>query len=76
MAPIRVNCVSHGAVHTELFARAWKEREMQMVEMYKAKTLLKQIGRPEDIAEAYLYLMKDSFVTGVTLLSDGGYVLV
>ena len=49
---------------------------MQMVEMYKAKTLLKQIGRPEDIAEAYLYLMKDGFVTGITLLSDGGYVLV
>ena len=44
--------------------------------MYKNKTLVKRIGKPEDIAEAYLYLMRDGFVTGTTLLSDGGYVLV
>ena len=30
---------------------------------------------PEDLAEAYLYLMKDQFVTGSILQSDGGRLL-
>lgn len=33
------------------------------------------LGKPEDIANAYLYLASDeaSFVTGTTLVVDGGY---
>ena len=33
------------------------------------------LGKPEDIAYAYLYLASDeaSFVTGTTLAVDGGY---
>jgi NAD(P)-dependent dehydrogenase (short-subunit alcohol dehydrogenase family) len=35
---------------------------------------LKRIGKPEDIAQAALYLVSDSaaFVTGTTLVVDGG----
>jgi NAD(P)-dependent dehydrogenase (short-subunit alcohol dehydrogenase family) len=35
---------------------------------------LRRIGRPEDIAQAALYLASDasSFVTGTTLVVDGG----
>ena len=77
LKPIRVNCVSPGAIDTELFDRfGSRGSREQIVEMYKNKTLVKRIGKPEDIAEAYLYLMRDGFVTGTTLLSDGGYVLV
>lgn len=46
------------------------------MDLYKSKTLLGTVGKPEDMAEAYLYLVRDAFVTGITLLSDGGYVLV
>lgn len=77
LKPVRVNCVSPGAIDTELFDRfGSRGSREQIVEMYKNKTLVKRIGKPEDIAEAYLYLMRDGFVTGTTLLSDGGYVLV
>jgi NAD(P)-dependent dehydrogenase (short-subunit alcohol dehydrogenase family) len=31
-----------------------------------------RVGRPEDIAEAYLYLMKTGFSTGETIVVDGG----
>jgi NAD(P)-dependent dehydrogenase (short-subunit alcohol dehydrogenase family) len=47
----------------------------EIIEYFKTKTLTGTIGTPEDIAEAYLYLMKDQFITGVTLESDGGFLL-
>jgi NAD(P)-dependent dehydrogenase (short-subunit alcohol dehydrogenase family) len=76
MKPIRVNCVAPGAIETEFFdtigGGGMRER---IVELYKSKTLLGKIGKPEDMAEAYLYLMRDAYVTGITLVSDGGYVL-
>ena len=31
-----------------------------------------RIGKPEDIAEAYLYLMNTGFSTGETIVVDGG----
>jgi len=32
--------------------------------------------RPHDIAQAYLFLMKEEFSTGQTIVVDGGTVLV
>jgi NAD(P)-dependent dehydrogenase (short-subunit alcohol dehydrogenase family) len=72
MAPIRVNVVSPGAIKTELFAGI----PDQAIEQFKVKTLVKRLGRPEDVAEAYLYFMKDGFVTGAQIDSNGGRLLV
>jgi NAD(P)-dependent dehydrogenase (short-subunit alcohol dehydrogenase family) len=77
LKPIRVNCVSPGAIETELWdSFGGAGSKQQIVDHYKSKSLLNTVGKPEDMAEAYLYLMRDAFVTGITLLSDGGYVLV
>ncbi|KAB8071464.1 hypothetical protein BDV29DRAFT_179240 [Aspergillus leporis] len=75
LAPIRVNTVSPGAVLTELFGRLGKEGLEAFVEVCKKGTLTGEIGRPEDVAEAYLYLMKDRFVTGALVHSHGGRLL-
>jgi pteridine reductase len=40
-----------------------------------AETLLGRIGSPEDVAEAVLYLAGASFVTGTTVVVDGGRLL-
>ena len=40
-----------------------------------AETLLGRIGSPEDVADAVLYLAGASFVTGSTLVVDGGRML-
>ena len=40
-----------------------------------AETVLGRIGSPEDIAEAVAYLMRAPFVTGSTLVVDGGRLL-
>jgi NAD(P)-dependent dehydrogenase (short-subunit alcohol dehydrogenase family) len=35
-----------------------------------------RIGEPEDLAQTYLYLMKQPFSTGQVLVVDGGAVIV
>ena len=79
LKPIRVNGVSPGAILTELFdtfAGGDPERLEAIKKTWGARTLGGEIGKPEDTAEAYLYCMKDGFVTGQTILTDGGYTLV
>lgn len=75
LAPIRVNMVSPGAVHTELFDDIPKERLESVLQGYRDGTLIDKVGTPENLAEAYLYAMKDQFVTGKMLESDGGRLL-
>ena len=67
MAPIRVNPVAPGVIKTE----AIKVIPEQALEALAKATTIKRLGRPEDIAEAYLYFMKDGFVTGSILHSNG-----
>lgn len=70
---IRVNAVAPGFVATDM-AMAIPEKIRQ--QMAKAAPL-GSLGTPEDIAEAYAWLVSDaaSFVTGATLSVDGGLVI-
>lgn len=53
------------------------EKKMQAtLALFKSKTLTNTVAQPEDVAEAYLWLMRDRFVTGTVVRSDGGYLLV
>ena len=45
------------------------------VERRAAETLLGRVGSPEDVAEAVLYLVRAPFVTGTSLVVDGGRLL-
>jgi pteridine reductase len=40
-----------------------------------AETLLGRVGSPEDVAEAVVYLARAKFVTGTSLIVDGGRLL-
>jgi NAD(P)-dependent dehydrogenase (short-subunit alcohol dehydrogenase family) len=40
-----------------------------------AETLLGRIGSPDDVADAVVYLAGASFVTGASLVVDGGRLL-
>ncbi len=71
---IRVNSLSPGPigtprVHAKHGGREAAERENG------ALTVLSRMGRPEEIAEAALFLASDesSYMTGADLLVDGGY---
>ena len=47
----------------------------QQEERRAAETLLGRVGSPEDVAEAVLYLAGAGFVTGATVVVDGGRLL-
>jgi pteridine reductase len=49
--------------------------EPEQEERRAAETLLGRIGTPEDIAEAVLYLTRAPFMTGTSLVVDGGRLL-
>ena len=70
---IRVNCVAPGVIETDMVRVLGEETIRDLVE----QTPLGCLGRPEDIAEAVVYLASDkaSFVTGQVLAVDGAFVL-
>jgi NAD(P)-dependent dehydrogenase (short-subunit alcohol dehydrogenase family) len=80
-AGIRVNAIIPGAVDTPML-RAGVDRgslegettEDKLVSL-SSRTPVKRIGRPEEIAEAILFLAdneRSSFITGESLVVDGG----
>ncbi len=64
-----------GAVHTELFSHFAGDKLDAVLEVFRKGTLVGEVGQPTEVAEAYLYAMKDRFVTGMVLSSDGGRLL-
>ncbi len=70
---IRVNAVAPGLTATEILA-AMPEK---VLEGMKARTPLRRLGEPREIANAYLFLASDeaSFITGAVLRVDGGIVI-
>ncbi|OGG49253.1 beta-ketoacyl-ACP reductase [Candidatus Kaiserbacteria bacterium RIFCSPHIGHO2_01_FULL_53_31] len=72
LAPeIRVNCVAPGWVDTDINAGLEKE----YIEGEIQHIALKRWGSPEEIAKAVVFLASEdaSFITGATLVVDGGY---
>jgi NAD(P)-dependent dehydrogenase (short-subunit alcohol dehydrogenase family) len=71
---IRVNALSPGAVETRRLLLRYGDMETAR-RLAGPKHLVNRLGRPEEIAQAALFLASDaaSFVTGADMLVDGGY---
>jgi NAD(P)-dependent dehydrogenase (short-subunit alcohol dehydrogenase family) len=76
LAPVRVNAVSPGFVRTPLWNPIPEAQREALFREAGGKLLTKRIGEPAEIAEAYCYLMENTFTTGQTLVVDGGALLV
>ncbi|PYH97112.1 short-chain dehydrogenase [Aspergillus ellipticus CBS 707.79] len=77
LKPIRVNAVSPGLVATELWDGVMGEEEKQgMYGFYAERNPTGRVARAEEVAEAYLYLMRDANVTGRVVSTDSGALLV
>jgi NAD(P)-dependent dehydrogenase (short-subunit alcohol dehydrogenase family) len=72
---IRVNCIAPGLIKTD-FAKALWEDEAAVAER-NATTPLRRIGEPEEIAGAVVYLASkaSAFMTGQTMVIDGGVTI-
>ncbi|WP_366924502.1 3-oxoacyl-ACP reductase FabG [Metallumcola ferriviriculae] len=70
---IRVNAVAPGFIVTDMTAKV----PQKVLDLMENKTPLRKLGRPEDIASAYLFLGSDdaSFINGAVLSVDGGLVM-
>ena len=75
LKPVRVNLVQPGAVDTPLWRMSDEEKERTFGGV-RAKAPTGRVAGPEDVAEAYLWLMKDWNVTGTVAASDSGSKLV
>lgn len=72
LKPIRVNCVSPGAVETELWDGLGAEEKAKLMETLKGHMLTGVVPGPEQVAEAYVYLLKDYNITGSIISTNGG----
>jgi NAD(P)-dependent dehydrogenase (short-subunit alcohol dehydrogenase family) len=67
---IRVNSISPGLIHRDGIEEGWPEG----VARWQNAAALTRLGRPEDIADAALFLASDAarWITGTDLVVDGG----
>ena len=74
LAPqVRVNAVAPGIVRTRLSEMLWKDHESEVADLMP----LGRIGVPADVGSAVAFLASDqaSWITGETLVIDGGQLL-
>ena len=76
LAPIRVNTLQPGYVDTPMLDELLGEARVAIKAEAGARLPVKRIGRPEELADAVLFLMKNGYVNGITLTVDGGGLLV
>lgn len=76
---IRVNCVCPGPMLTPMVEAAYHEAGVSLEEFSKQWNIpMGRIADPAEMAKAVLFLASDdaSFITGTSLLVDGGYTVV
>src|SRR5580692_2721877 len=76
LAPIRVNAVCPGLVRTNLWQNMSADEREQLFESVGKRLPVGRVGEAHDIAQAHVFLMKEEFGTGQTVVVDGGTVLV
>ncbi|MFN0039299.1 MAG: SDR family NAD(P)-dependent oxidoreductase [Burkholderiales bacterium] len=72
---IRVNCIAPGLIRTD-FARAlWENPDIR--QKYESLTPLRRLGEPGDISGIAVFLASPAaaFVTGQTIVADGGVTI-
>ncbi len=72
---VRVNAVCPGFIETPLLDKAGIKKGTDTYAGIAALHPMKRLGTPEEVANAVVWLSSDasSFVTGTSLLVDGGY---
>lgn len=72
LAPIRVNVISPGLTDTEAYQGMAHDLRSSMLEQAAATLPARRFGRAEDIAQGFIFVIDNPFVTGATIDIDGG----
>jgi len=76
---IRVNCLCPGMIHTPAMDTLLGQMGLTVAQgeqqLLGPRCLMKRFGKPDEIAAAILFLASDeaSYMTGATMVVDGGY---
>ncbi|MEP9377565.1 SDR family oxidoreductase [Aquabacter sp. CN5-332] len=76
LAPVRVNIVSPGVVETPLWSQMTEADRAALYRQTAASLPVAHVGQAEEIAQAFLYLMRQTYGTGQVITVDGGATLV
>jgi NAD(P)-dependent dehydrogenase (short-subunit alcohol dehydrogenase family) len=76
LAPIRVNAVSPGVIDTGAWDSLGDDGKRDYFAHVGAANPAGRIGTVDDVAEAVLFALTNTFLTGVTLKVDGGEPLI
>jgi NAD(P)-dependent dehydrogenase (short-subunit alcohol dehydrogenase family) len=76
LAPIRVNAISPGTIDTGAYDALGEDKKAAMFATRSEHNPARRIGTSEDIAEAVVFALTNTFMTGISLGIDGGEPLV
>ncbi|MFL6548160.1 MAG: SDR family oxidoreductase, partial [Povalibacter sp.] len=76
LRPRRVNAVSPGVIDTPWWNWMSPDQKRSAFEKFARATPAGRVGRAEDVAQAIVFLIGNSFMTGCVLECDGGLRLV
>jgi len=72
LRPLRVNGISPGVIDTPWWDFLAADQKKSVFAEYAAKTPVGRVGRPDDVARAVAFLISDGFMSGRTIICDGG----
>lgn len=74
LAPVRVNVISPGWVDTPIWDQLGMDKQAAFAGL-AGRLPARRIGTPGDVAQAFLSVMRNGFITGTVLHVDGGHRL-
>ncbi|MGW0882358.1 SDR family oxidoreductase [Streptomyces sp. NPDC002671] len=74
LAPVRVNVVSPGWVDTPIWDQLGMDKRAAFAELAE-RLPARRVGTPDDIAQAFVSVMRNGFISGTVLHVDGGHRL-
>lgn len=75
LAPIRINVVAPGLTDTEHFDHFSDNEKSKFFNAFCNKLPIKRPAQAHEIAQAAIYLIKNTYSTGATVYVDGGYTV-
>jgi NAD(P)-dependent dehydrogenase (short-subunit alcohol dehydrogenase family) len=76
LAPIRVNAISPGTIDTGAYDALGAEKKQALFATRGEHNPARRIGNSDDIAQAVVFALTNTFMTGISLGVDGGEPLV
>lgn len=75
LRPLRINAVCPGVIDTPWWDFLPNEQKAAVFSELAGKTPVGRVGKPDDVAQAIAFLISNTFMTGQTIVCDGGLSL-